>query len=145
MIKQNGLIDFPVQRKVIEHTVAVIMSCRIQQQQPSFQETSSVFHQILKREAMRRVQFTNVAGTQLSSFILHRLRGGIVLMERQRRGLQLQKAALRGLVKADLKTGSGVYAEAASDFCMKDEKREISIAPEKMQLQALQPSTLPVR
>lgn len=29
VIKQNSLIDFPVQRKVIEHIVAGIMSCRM--------------------------------------------------------------------------------------------------------------------
>lgn len=42
MIKQDSP-DFPVLGKVLEHTVAAIMSHGIQQQQPSFQETCSVF------------------------------------------------------------------------------------------------------
>lgn len=59
--------------------------------------------------------------------------------------MQSQQSAPQGLFRADLKTDSGAYAEAASDFYLKDEKRGISIAPEKMQQQPLQPSSLPVR
>lgn len=38
----------------------------------------------------------NSAGTQLCSFVLHLLCGGILLVGRQRRRLMLQEAALQG-------------------------------------------------